>query len=133
VIVFGHSLDAVGGVFISSTRPPFGTSPGRTVRVGGAAFLKLTISGLTRSTDNVPDDMKASAPSRSASVAFPIVEMRRSQKPRSASPIVGPGAESTETWIIGLDHPACLTVTTMRLEGYGNTDPGDNAVVVDFG
>jgi hypothetical protein len=136
-MVFGHSLDSVQQISIAPTRPPFKDSAGHRITVAGQTFFQLALKGLTGPTalDVAPEEMvqgvKPSSPFVST-VAAPITELLRVEKPVARTPVVGPKSHSTEIWIIGLDGPTCLSVRTLQDPGYGNLDPGPNAVVVSF-
>ena len=107
VMAFLHPFDAVARISIAPTAPPFVTDHGKTVRVAGSAFYRLTLQGLTRQTGS-PTDMVAGAvvPHFTPTVALPIAEMRRIRTPRERLAVDGPGRDSTEVWIIGLEQPA---------------------------
>ena len=116
-------------------RPPFVTDSGQTVHVRGTAFFRLTLRGLTRQTwlAHGHDRRRGpclrftphgGAPDRRDAAAFACRA--------NALPNDGPGRDSTETWIIGLEQPACLDVHVMSLAGYSD-DSRDNTIVVPFG
>jgi hypothetical protein len=133
-IVFGHPLDTVRRISIAPTQPPFVSSKGETVTVAGNSFLKLTIRGLNKATPS-RDDMVSGVPvpKFARTVYAPITEMRRIRTPAYSSAIKAPPMTgSTEEWIIGLEHPTCLHVTTSTALGYGSDEPGANAVVFAF-
>ncbi len=134
VMIFGHPIDSVHQISVVPVEPPFVTSAGRTVKVAGGAFFRLTLSGLTRPTDIAPDDMVAGVPVGhfTPTVASPIMEMRRLRKPRLRRPVDGPSSDAAEVWIIGVDYPSCLRVTTTHTAGYSDDPDGDNMVVVRF-
>lgn len=134
LIAFGHPLDTVQGISIAPTEPPFVDSAGTTHRVAGTSFLRLTMKGLTRATQDTPADMVAGqvVAHFTRTVEPPITEMRRIEVPKERLPTIGPKDHSTEAWIIGLDYPACVDVRTVRETGYGPDEPGDNAIVVSF-
>ncbi len=118
-MVFGHSIETVRGISIAPTEPPFTTGTGHDVKVRGTAFLKVTLRGLTRST--YPEDLVRGHITHGPggpSIDPPVVEMRKIR------------GGTTETWIVGLDHPVCLTVTTSHETGYGSDDPGANSVFI---
>ena len=128
---FGHPIDTVRRIELAPTEPPFVNSAGKTVTVRGNAFYKLTIQGLHRATqvnDNI--GRHTVGPYRDT-VASPIAAMRRVRAPRLSSPLDDPGPGSTEIWIIGLERPECLNVTTRGGFGYSG-EPGDDAVLVSW-
>lgn len=133
-VTFGHSIDTVERISIAPADPSFVNESGRTVHVRGTAFFRLTLRGLTRRTWNSPADMIAGEPVGpfTRTVELPIAEMQRIRVPREALPNDGPKGDSTETWIIGLEQPACIDVQVMSLAGYSD-DSQDNTIVVRFG
>ena len=133
VMAFLHPFDAVARISIAPTAPPFVTDHGKTVRVAGSAFYRLTLQGLTRQTGS-PTDMVAGAvvPHFTPTVALPIAEMRRIRTPRERLAVDGPGRDSTEVWIIGLEQPSCLRIGTYANPGLSEGGTGDNVVTVAF-
>lgn len=130
-MVFGHPLDTVRSISIRPTEPPFVNNAGKTATVRGKAFYKLTIQGLHRPTqvnDNI--GRRVVPPYRNA-VGPPLTALRRIRTPRQSSPLDDPGPDSTEVWIIGLERPECLSVTTGADQSYYD-EPGDNAVIVNW-
>ena len=133
VMAFLHPFDAVARISIAPTAPPFVTDHGKTVRVAGSAFYRLTLQGLTRQSGS-PTDMVAGAvvPHFTPTVALPIAEMRRIRTPRERLAVDGPGRDSTEAWIIGLEQPSCLRIGTYSNPGLSEGGTGDNVVTVAF-
>ena len=134
VMAFLHPFDAVGRISIAPTAPPFVTESRQDGPGCGFRVLRLTLQGLTRQTGS-PTDMVAGAvvPHFTPTVALPIAEMRRIRTPRERLAVDGPGRDSTEVWIIGLEQPSCLRIgDVMSDPGLSEGGTGDNVVTVAF-
>jgi hypothetical protein len=133
---FLNAIDTVRQITIAPATPPFRGGHGKDMTIAGGAFFKLTIRGLTRATENTDDDMKATETKRGPGwtwVGPPIAEARRIRTPRQAYPKVVPQGDSTEVWIIGVDGPSCLEVTTYHDPTFEEVaQPGDNSISVAF-
>ena len=134
-MVFSHPVDTVRRISFAPTQPPFVTSTGKTVKVAGNAFVKLTISGVNKPTVDPNDIVRtpSTGPFFRRMVGAPITEMRRIQTPVYSTVLQAPPKDgSTEVWIIGLDYSPCIRVQIVREDGYSGDVSGDNGLIVNF-